>query len=365
MTVPRSETVFGGASANPRTQRKIGIGFGGGPYTVQQMTEAVRLAEQRGFESAWMTNDMGGRTPYVTLACWAMTTERMRLGVAVSNPVTRHPVELAQTVATLDEASNGRVVLGIGTGNSWRSLTGDQLTKPIALMKEAIQLIRELWALPETMYRGTPVSIRESEWIWPDGPPADIRQNISIYMGAGGPQMTRLAARRADGLLIGMGKYVPKIESQVRLFRTTAQEAGRDPDDLEIGALIVTYVVENEDDLELMRRIVASHTQRYTEEKARQRGIELDAFQTIKDIYGRYPQKAASVKYGMEPAAYEAASYVTQTMIEAFAVAGSPDSCARQLEKYVAAGVTLPILVPLGCDTRLVIEVGQAFLATA
>jgi 5,10-methylenetetrahydromethanopterin reductase len=365
VTVPKSKTESAGNPAPTESQKKVGIGFGGGPYTVQHMTETVRLAEGCGFDSAWMTNDMGGRTPYVTLACWAMNTERMRLGVAVSNPVTRHPVELAQTVATLDEASNGRVVLGIGTGNSWRSLTGDQLTKPIGLMKRAMQIIRELWALPETTYQGSPVSIRASDWIWPNGPPADFRKNIKIYMGAGGPQMTRLAARRADGLLLGMGKYVPRIEAQVNLFRTTAQEAGRDPDELEVGALIVTYVVENDEDLELMRRIVASHTQRYSEDKARQRGIELDAFRKIKDIYDRYSDKTANVKYGMEPAACEAAPYVTQAMMEAFSVVGTPALCARQLEKYVAAGVTLPILVPLGCDTRLVIEAGQAFLAAA
>ena len=105
---------------------------------MHRMMGVARLAEQAGFESAWMTNDIGGRTPYVVLATLATVTERMRLGVAVSNPVTRHPVELAQTVATLDEACNGRVVLGIGTGISWRSLVSDQWGKPIGLMREAV-----------------------------------------------------------------------------------------------------------------------------------------------------------------------------------------------------------------------------------
>jgi 5,10-methylenetetrahydromethanopterin reductase len=363
VAVPDRKTEAAGNSATPRKRRKIGIGFGGGPYMVQQMTEAVRLAEQRGFDSAWMTNDMGGRTPFVTLACWAMSTERMRLGVAVSNPVTRHPVELAQTVATLDEACNGRAILGIGTGNSFRLVICDQLAKPIGFMQEAIQIIREIWALPQTTYRGIPVSIRESEWIWPNGSLATFRENIDLYLAAWGPQMTRLAARRADGLLIGMAKYAPEIAAQVALFRATAKDAGRDPDELEIGQLIMTYTAESDHDLEAIRRVVAFQTQRLTDEAARQRGFELEAFQKIKDIYARHAEKGGILKHGMEPAAYEAAPHVTQTMLEAFAVFGPPDQCVRQLEKYLAAGVKLPILVPLGCDVRLVIEVGQAFLA--
>ena len=69
------------------------------------------------------------------------------------------------------------------------------------------------------------------------------------------------------------------------------------------------------------------------------------------------------VLYGNEPAAYEAAPHVTRAMLEAFGVVGTPQDCARQLEKYVAAGVTLPILLPLGCAIEPVIEVGRAFLS--
>lgn len=347
----------------PGRKRRIGIGFGGGPYTVQQMTEAVRLAEQSGFESAWMTNDIGGRTPFVTLACWAMVTERVRLGVAVTNPCARHPVEIAQTMATLDEASNGRVVLGIGTGASWRSLISGRWDKPIGLMKETIQVIRGLWAEPETTYRGVPVSIRDSDWVWPNAPPASFREDIPIYMGAGGPQMTRLAARRADGLLIAMGKFVPNIAAQVEMFRATAKGAGRDPGELEIAPLIMTYVAESEGELDVMRRIIAFETHRLTEDVALRQEFEPEAFRQIKEIYARHEGEGGVVKYGREPAAYEAAPYVTQTMLETFAVVGTPAQCQRQLERYVEAGVTLPVLVPLGCDVRLAIEVGQAFVS--
>ena len=344
------------------TRRKIAIGFTGGPYTVQQMTVAIQNAEKSGFDSAWLANDVGGRTPYVTLACSSMVTDTIRLGVAVSNPITRHPVELAQTAATLDEACNGRLVLGLGTGASWRSLISERWDKPIALMKESMQVIRELWSLPETTYRGVTVSIRDSDWIWPTGEPAKIRKDIPIVLGAGGPQMTRLAARYADGLTIALGKYVPDIRAQIGAFRITVEQAGRDPDTLDICPLIGIYVTESAEDFELMRRLTAFETHRLTEEEAHRRGFEPDAFRKIKEIYAREADEGGIVKYGLEPAAYEAAPHVTQTMLEAFFVLGTPDECVHQLQKYSSAGVNLPILVPHGCDLELTLEVGRRFL---
>src|SRR4051812_25021185 len=96
--------------------RKVGLCFTGGPYTVQQTTEYVRLAEQWGYDSAWLGDDIGGRDPFIALTSWATATKSIRLGVAVTNPYTRHPVSIAATAATLDECSNGRAILGIGTG---------------------------------------------------------------------------------------------------------------------------------------------------------------------------------------------------------------------------------------------------------
>ena len=352
-----------GPVAHASGGRRIGIGFGGGPYSVQRIAETVRLAERYGFESAWMTNDVGGRTPYVVLAVCATVTKRVRLGVAVSNPVTRHPVELAQTVATLDEACKGRAVLGIGTGASWRSLISGEWANPIGLMREAVQVMRDLWAMPEARYRGVPVSIRGSDWVFPTGGPAAIRADIPIYLGAAGPQMTRLAARRADGLLIALGKFVPDIEDQVSLFRETAAKAGRAPDSLEVGALITTAVAESSEDLEVLRRYVAFEVHRMSEDGWRRRGLDLVACRKIKDVYARYADEDSVVRYGMEPAGREASVYVTDSMLAPFAVFGSPRECAGQLEKYVTAGVDLPIVHPFGCDPERVIEVGRIFLS--
>ena len=207
-------------------QRKIGICFTGGPYTVEQSIEYVCLAEQAGFDSAWGCDDIGGRDPFIPLTGWALATERIGLGVGVTNPYTRHPVSIAATIATLDEVSHGRAILGLGTGASWRSLIAPLWVKRVGYMRESIRVIRDLWARDEAFYRDTPVSLRDSLWVWPDGPLATFRSDIPVYVGAGGPQMRRLTAKIADGLLLPMGKFTGDIRKSIEVGRMFSQKKG-------------------------------------------------------------------------------------------------------------------------------------------
>ena len=153
------------------------------------------------------------------------------------------------------------------------------------------------------------------------------------------------------------------MAAQVAMFRETAEKAGRDPNTLEVGALVSTCAVDGDQKLDVMRRLVAFQTHRLNQEEADRRGIELEAYHRIKATYARHAAPGGRVMYGAEPAAYEAVPHVTPAMLRAFAVVGTPDECARQLERYVAAGVTLPILLPTGCDIGPVIETGSVFLS--
>jgi 5,10-methylenetetrahydromethanopterin reductase len=343
--------------------QRVGICFTGGPYSVQQTTECVKLAEEAGFDSAWGCDDIGGRDPFIPMTAWALATQRIRIGLAVTNPYTRHPVSIAASIATLDEASDGRTVLGIGTGASWRSLISDQWVKRVGYMKESIQVIRGLLAEQDTTYRGVPVSLRDSLWVWPDAPPASFRPDIPIYVGAGGPQMRRLTARMADGFLIAMGKFTSVIREEIADYRIALSEADRADDGAEVAALILISVGQNDKELAVMRRIVAFQTHRLTEEVAEGQGIELDRYRRIKEIYDRHAAEGDVVKYGTEPAALAAAPHVTQAMMDAFGISGDHDRCVGLLKRYRETGVTTPVLVSVGCDVRESIEVGRRFLS--
>ena len=67
-------------------------------------------------------------------------------------------------------------------------------------------------------------------------------------------------------------------------------------------------------------------------------------------------------EYGTEPAAWEAAPYVTQEMMDAFGVTGTPDQCLQKLERYYQAGINLPLIMPLGCNVSLALELGKTLV---
>jgi 5,10-methylenetetrahydromethanopterin reductase len=350
----------------PGGKRKIGILFTGGPHTVQQTIEYVRMAERCGYDSAWAADDIGGRDPFVHLASWATATHNIRLGVAVANPYTRHPISIAQILATLDEASNGRAVLGLGNGDSWKEFISNRWDKPIRTMKETVQFLRNVWREPDTTYQGIRVSLRESLWVWPDTEQANFRKSIPIYIGATGPQMTATAGRIADGLIIEMSRLLSDMEHQVRIFQEAALKEGRQPENLDIAPLIKISVVENEAEQAVIRRIVAFEIARLSEEVALQQGFEIGPFRKIKSIYASFlNDQGGPLEHGNESAGHIAAAWVTQRMLDALAVVGDADRCLSLLERYPRLGLNLPLLIPLGCDPYKVIEVGQAYITSA
>lgn len=346
----------------PNIKRKVGILFTGGPHSVKETMEIVRLAEASGFDSAWAADDIGGRDPFIRLASWATVTKRLRLGVAVTNPYTRHPVSLAAIAATLDEASSGRAVLGLGTGDSWKDFIRDQQRKQLEMMAEIMNMLRDTWSKPEATYEGKRVSLRTSLWVWPDALDASFRQDIPIYIGAIGPKMTSLAGRIADGLIIEMSQFISDAENQATLFWDNARQAGRLLHTLDVAPLIKVSIVEREEQLTVIRRIVAFEVARLPEATAEQQDFEMDPFIKIKSIYADYIARGSPLEHGNESAGHLAAPYVTQTMLDALAITGDMNRCLASLARYDRPGITLPLLIPLGCDPNQVVELGRRYL---
>src|SRR5881275_2256975 len=107
--------------------------------------ERVRLAEQLGYESVYLTH-ISGREPFIVLAAYALATERIRVGTGVTPIYTRTPANMAQAAVTLDELSGGRLNLGIGVSHrpvveGWY---GNTIDKPVCEMKEYARIVRAI-----------------------------------------------------------------------------------------------------------------------------------------------------------------------------------------------------------------------------
>ena len=165
--------------------------------SLEKAVERVRLAESLGYQSVWVTQ-LAGRDALTVVTAYALSTERIRVGTGVVPIYTRTPATMAQTAATIDELSQGRLNLGLGV--SHRALVegwhGQAIDRPVAEMREYVGLVRAI-------LRGEdpPEGTR-----WPTGfrlVGLDPRPQVRIYVAGLSPGMLRLAGEIADGVVCG------------------------------------------------------------------------------------------------------------------------------------------------------------------
>jgi len=199
-------------------------------------------AEQLGFDSVfvsdhfqpWRHDDGHAPAALPWLGALAARTERIMIGTSVLTPTFRyHPAVIAQAFATLGMLAPGRIVLGVGSGESLNEvplgLDWPDGKERFARLKESVQLIKQLWTEDRVSFDGR-FYRTELATIY-DKP----EQPVPIYIGASGPAATRLAGRIADGFITTSGKgrslYTDTLLPAVR---EGAEKAGRTLDDLDL-----------------------------------------------------------------------------------------------------------------------------------
>jgi probable F420-dependent oxidoreductase len=207
------------------------FGFTLKPDHPHERTVALtRQAEAAGFGYGWMFDShVLWRDPYPLLTLMALNTTDMRLGTCVTNPATREPTVTASALATLDEISGGRMVLGIGRGDSARRVMGKPPTT-LAHLEEATTLIRDL-VEGRTVKEDGP----DMKFTWTRG------DKLPVWIAGYGPKALELTARIADGLILQLAD-VDLIRWFVTQLRAAATAAGRDPSAIKVMAAAPAHV---------------------------------------------------------------------------------------------------------------------------
>ena len=171
------------------------------------------------------------REPWVTLAAAAQATNRLALGTWVTNPLSRHPVVTASAAATLDELAPGRTYIGIGAGGTgvWH-LGLDAAT--LRQLERYVVALRELLTDGRTSWDG-----RTARLDWP-------HRAIPIIVSAHGPKSLRLAARVADGAIVGLGVTREVVAGSLEILDEAAAEVGRSVADLDVWFTCFWFVEE-------------------------------------------------------------------------------------------------------------------------
>jgi 5,10-methylenetetrahydromethanopterin reductase len=268
------------------------------------------------------------REPWVTLTAVAAATRRIAIGTWVTNPLTRHPVVTASAAASLDDLAPGRVVLGIGTGDSGvYGLAGT--AAPLAHLAEHVSAVRALLTEGAATWQGKRLTLP-----WAAG------RRVPILVAAHGAKALRVAAEVGDGAILGLG-----IDpATVRRCLDAIVDAGRNPAEFPVWWTAPWYV---DDDGDRARADalwhVASLAHHITRRGVRGKFIPDAMAAGILELGARYdlgthgaPDPAQRLAYADLARSLGVADY----LLDRFTIAGTPAEVADRVERLTEAGAT-------------------------
>ena len=307
-----------------------------------ELESYARAAETAGYESLWVTERYFHEETFTLLGFLAALTQRMKLGVGVTNPYTRHPALLAMASATLDRVSGGRFILGMGRSEPFiiRDRLGLDYRQPRTVLAEAVGSVRHLLAGERVDAAGRQATLRDTRLaILP------VQQPLPIYLAALGPQALRLAGAIADGVILNA--YVPTgyVRYAVREIREAARQAGRDPEGIDITCMLVVRLTPDAGAIipGLKQRLVRLLAEPHVGEiLLAQGGFDVGILEPLRGAASRSDATAVEL--------------VSDDMVEAFYLVGDAATCRARIADYRAAGVDAPLLLPRLEDYMRVVE---------
>ena len=313
-----------------------GIEFVPGNINVKQVVNYCKLAESKDIDFAWITNHYNNRHCYPTLAMIAANTDSLKMGPGIMNTFTDTPAAIASFMATLNEISDGRAVLGIGPGDlSTLPKLAIQGEKPVARLEEGIIQIRKLLAGEEIKKTGQ-MQFFDYDGAKLTGVTLPGKKGIPVYVGAQGPKMLELAGKIGDGSLINASN--PKdFEIAIPIIKQAEAAAGKKGHD--VGAYTAISVDKDKKKAMNAAKIVAAFIAAGSPPPLLQRhGLDMGNVAKIKEALAKFDFKAVG-------------GLVGEKEIEAFTIAGTPEDCAQKCQDLMKAGVTQVIFgSPLGPD---------------
>jgi alkanesulfonate monooxygenase SsuD/methylene tetrahydromethanopterin reductase-like flavin-dependent oxidoreductase (luciferase family) len=316
---------------------RMGIAFSGG-LPPADIVECVKLAEALGYESAWVAEGHGGDQFAILGAC-ALATRRLLLGTSISSVFVRSPTTIGMAAATVDQLSGGRFILGLGSSHRVQVEPehGIAFVQPTARLRDTIAIVRALLRDGVVSHGGEAVTIERFDlWFPPHRP------QIPIYVAALFPRMLEIAGELAQGALLTWPTS-GTIARAVEHVAIGARRAGREAAAVDVASLIPCAVADTAAAArEAMRPAVglyAGFFPRYNRLLA-EAGFG-EAVRAIKEAFDRGGREAA-------------AKVVPDELIDAVALAGTPQTCHDRLAALRRAGLALPIVSPraTGPDAR-------------
>lgn len=306
---------------------------------VLKIAHYAKLAEQQGFDNVWITDHYNNRDVYSTLAVLAMNTNSIKLGTGVTNPYTRNVAVTASSIASINDISGGRAILGLGPGDKATfDAMGISWDKPLTMTKESIEALRAFFSGKKVNLDGEMVKISGAKMAFSAG-------NVPIYMGAQGPKMLELAGEVADGVLIN-ASHPKDFEVAVQQIAAGAKKAGRDPKDVDVAAYACFSIDKDAAKAAKAAQIVVAFIVAGSPDMVLERhGIDVASKAAIGGAIAK--GDFGALMGGM----------VTNEMMDAFSICGTPEDCKARINDLLDIGVTQIVAgSPIGPDKEKAIK---------
>ena len=290
-----------------------------------RFVELLQLAEKNGFEYGWTYDShVLWQEPYPLLTMAALATSTIKLGLNVTNPGTREPTVTASAFATLQDISGGRMVIGIGRGDSARRTIGLQPVK-VGEFERAVAAIRDLVHGRVVHWNDVDIELAWASELAP----------VPLYVAGYGPKVLAIAGRHADGVIIQLAD--PDIvEWIVGRVRAAAVEAGRDPSELKVICCAPAHISDDlADACEQVRWFPAMVSNHVFDLLSRYDKSALPAHLT--DYVERMQREQYDYSEHSRVGAHHG-EQVSDETCERFCVLGTVDQHVEKLERLRAAG---------------------------
>ena len=294
------------------------------PYT--RFLELITHAEDNGFGYGWTYDShVLWQESFTLLTMAVQATTTMKFGHCVTNPGTREPTVLASGYATLHDISNGRMVMGIGRGDSARRTIGQQPVK-VAEFERRLVMIKEFMNGREVEWNDKELQLK---WVRPELP------EIPMWVAGYGPRALAVAGRVGDGVIIQLADPVI-IQWIMDTARKAAEEAGRDPSTLQCIVCAPSHISDDianaRDEVRWFPAMVSNHVMDLIERYGYESEIphELTEYVRVRKFYDYSEHSRVGAKHG---------DFVTDDICDRFCVLGNAEQATAKLKELEAKGL--------------------------
>lgn len=212
------------------------------------IAELGRLAESYGLGGVWVSSMLDARDPFMNFADLARSSSAIRMGPIAVSPFELHPLKMATSLLTLNEASKGRAQIVVGGGGGTMTAMNLQPVRRVRAVREAVEILKLAGRGERIDYAGELFTVRGYNPVWAQSPPP------TIYVGANRSKMLHMAPHHADGIMLS-DKMIPQVREARAIIDGELRNAGRSPSGFRLTNFWAWHVKKSREEAQREARI--------------------------------------------------------------------------------------------------------------